>query len=123
VGVRPNGISSAAVFGYDRKVERAMNRLVALGGLLAFVCFASPVAAGEYGQIDDSCYQCIRDGIYADITLIDRLEANPDVDEGVKGPQIVAARADIHRLRKLLGPVELQGTEPCCYTRKPLFIR
>ena len=100
-----------------------MNRLIALGSLLAIVCVASPLAAGEYGQIDATCYQCIRDAIYADVKLIDRLEANPDVDEGVKGPQIVAARADIHRLRKILGPVEDQGTEPCCYTRKPLYIR
>ncbi len=100
-----------------------MTRLLALGGLLAFVCIASPVAAGEYGQIENSCYQCIRDAIYADVKLIDRLEANPDVDDGIKGPQIVAARADIHRLRKLLGPVEDQRTEPCCYARRPLFIR
>ena len=100
-----------------------MNRLLALGGLLAFVCIAAPVAAGEYGQIDDSCYQCIRDAIYADVKLIDRLEANPDIDEGIKGPQIIAARADIHRLRAMLGPLEQESAEPCCYTRRPLFIR
>ncbi|MFY9696141.1 MAG: hypothetical protein WA776_09340 [Xanthobacteraceae bacterium] len=100
-----------------------MTRLLALGGVLTFVGIASPVAAGEYGQIENSCYQCIRDGIYADLKLIDRLEANPDVDDGIKGPQIVAARVDIHRLRKLLGPVEDQGTEPCCYTRRSLYIR
>jgi hypothetical protein len=100
-----------------------MNRLLAVGGLLAFVCIAAPVAAGEYGQIEDSCYQCIRDAIYADIKVIDRLEANPDIDEGIKGPQIIAARADIHRLRAILGPVEDVGPQPCCYTRKPLYIR
>lgn len=100
-----------------------MNRLLALGGLLAFICITSPVAAGEYGQIDDACYQCIRDAIDADVKLIDRLAANPDIDEGVKGPQIVAARADIHRLRAILGPLEPQGTEPCCYTRRPIYIR
>lgn len=100
-----------------------MTRLSVLGGFLAFVGIASPVAAGEYGQIENGCYQCIRDAIYADVKLIDRLEANPDIDDGIKGPQIVAARADIHRLRKLLGPVEDQGTAPCCYTRKPLYIR
>jgi len=100
-----------------------MTRLLALCCLFAFVCIAAPVAAGEYGQIDETCYQCLRDAIYADVKLIDRLEANPDVDDGIKGPQIVAARADIHRLRKILGPVEDHGTEPCCYTRPPLYIR
>ena len=100
-----------------------MNRWGAVGGFFAFVCMASPVAAGEYGQIDDSCYQCIRDAIYADVKLIDRLEANPDIDDGIKGPQIIAARADIHRLRKMLGPVDDQVTEPCCYARRPIYIR
>ena len=53
-----------------------MNRFLALSGLLAFVCIASPVAAGEYGRADASCYQCVRDGIYADVKMIGRLEAN-----------------------------------------------
>jgi hypothetical protein len=100
-----------------------MTRFLALGGFLAFVCIASPAAAGDYGQIENSCYQCMRDAIYADVKLIDRLEANPDIDDGIKGPQIIAARADIHRLRKMLGPVEDQGTEPCCYARPTLYIR
>ncbi len=100
-----------------------MTRLLALGGFLAIVGIAAPAAAGEYGQIDDTCYQCIRDAIYTDVKLIDRLEANPDIDDGIKASQIIAARADIHRLRKILGLVEDQGTEPCCYTRRPLYIR
>ena len=100
-----------------------MTRFLALSGFLAFVCIASPVAAGEYGQIEYSCHQCTRDAIYADVKLIDRLEANPDIDDGIKGPQIIAARADIHRLRKMLGLVDGQGTEPCCYARRPIYIR
>ena len=103
-----------------------MNRLaaaVSLGGLAALLCAAMPAAAGDYGQVEYSCHQCIRDAIYADVTLINRLEADPDIDDGVRGPQVVAARADIHRLRKLLGPFEDRGTAPCCYTRPPLYIR
>jgi hypothetical protein len=103
--------------------ERAMKRLLALCGILVVVGFASPAAAGEFGPPDQSCYWCIRDAIYDDVRLIDRLEADPDIDEGIKGPQIIAARADIHRLRALLGPLEVESTEPCCYTRKPLYIR
>ena len=100
-----------------------MIRVLLVGGFLAIVGFTPPVAAGEYGQIENGCYQCIRDAIDAHVTLIDRLEADPDIDDGIKGPQIIAARADIHRLRKLLGPVEDQGTAPCCYTRRPLYVR
>lgn len=103
-----------------------MNRLVAvvaLGGILAGVGMVAPANAGEFGQVEYSCYQCVRDAIYADITLIDQLEADPDIDDGIKGPQIVAARADIHRLRKILGFFEDYGTAPCCYTRPPLYIR
>ncbi|MGC2122256.1 MAG: hypothetical protein WA652_05335 [Xanthobacteraceae bacterium] len=100
-----------------------MNRLLALGGLLGFVCVACPVAAGELGSPDAPCYWCIRDAIYADVTLINRLEANPDVDESVKGPEIIAARAEIHRLRRILGPLDQGGTEPCCYSRRPIYIR
>jgi hypothetical protein len=108
----------------------AMKRIIApglvgglLGGLLAFVCGALPAAAGDFGQVEDLCYRCIRDAIYADVSLINHLEANPDLDDGVKGPQIIAARADIHRLRALLGPVLPMGIEPCCYSRPRLYIR
>jgi hypothetical protein len=104
-------------------VSVTMNRILSLYGFLAFVCIASPAVAGDFGQVDDSCYSCTSDAIYDDVKLIDHLEANPDVDDAVKGPQIVAARADIHRLRALLGPAVQTGTEPCCYSRKRLYIR
>ncbi len=100
-----------------------MNRMLILGGLVAVVCGASPAAAGDFGQTEASCYWCIRDAIYADVKLIDRLEADPNIDEGIKGPQIVGARADIHRLRALLGPLQQDGPEPCCYSRRPVHIR
>ncbi len=106
-----------------------MRRILALCSLLAFVGVASTAVAQdlgqkEFGQVEaPPCYWCIRDALYDDVKLINHLEANPDVDEGVKGPQIVAARADVHRLRALLGPLVQTGTEPCCYSRTPLYIR
>ena len=100
-----------------------MKRLFILVGCLVWCGAASPAAAGDDGLIDPSCYWCIRDAIYADVSLIDRLEADPDIDENVKGPQILAARADIHRLRALLGPIEQVSPEPCCYSRRPIYIR
>ena len=76
-----------------------------------------------YWQAEPLCYWCIRDAIYHDYKLIAHLEANPDIDDAVKGPQIAAARADIHRLRWLLGPVQDVRIEPCCYARPPLHVR
>ncbi len=99
-----------------------MYRCLSLCGLLVLLCAASPVRAGDFWS-DEQCYWCIRDAIYHDVKLISHLEANPDVDDAVKGPQILAARADIHRLRALLGPVQDFGPEPCCYARRPLHIR
>jgi hypothetical protein len=113
-----------------------MKRILAFSGFLALIgigwSIGSPVAAADLRvpgatagmeQAEPLCYGCIRDGIYADISLIDHLEANPAIDDGIKGPQIMAARADVHRLRRLLGPVAQRGTEPCCYSRRPLYIR
>jgi hypothetical protein len=101
-----------------------VQRIAFLFGMLVLIPVAQPASAGDYGQpAEEPCYWCIRDAIYGDVSLINHLEANPDVDEGVKGPAIVGARADIHRLRALLGPLQQIGTEPCCYSRPRLNIR
>lgn len=102
-------------------------RGVRLLSLLVMLCAAVPARAGDFfgffSDPDPQCYWCIRDAIYADVKLINHLEANPDVDDAVKGPQIAAARADIYRLRLLLGPLLQVGPEPCCYSRRSLYIR
>lgn len=109
-----------------------MKRLLASAAFLVLLGIGAPVVAAELlpaaaavgpMQTEYPCYGCIRDGIYADIGLIDRLEADPAIDDGVRAPQIAAARADIQRLRGWLGPVVQHGTEPCCYSRRPLYIR
>jgi hypothetical protein len=105
-----------------RQGSATMMRIVPISGVFLFLCVVSSAVAGEYGQAPEICYWCVHDAIYEDVTLIDHLEANPDVDESVKAPAIVAARADIHRLRATLGPQQ-EGDTPCCYTRKPLYIR
>ena len=106
-----------------------MRRMLCLFGFLVCAGMASPALAQDarqqvFGQVEaQPCYWCLRDAIYEDVKLINHLEANPDIDEGVKGPEIVAARADIHRLRALLGPLTQTEIEPCCYSRAPLVIR
>src|SRR6266704_5765179 len=68
---------------------------------------AADLWVGAYAppvEVEALCSSCIRDAVYADTKLIAHLEANPDIDEAFKGPIILAARADVHRLRKILGP-------------------
>jgi hypothetical protein len=106
-----------------------MKRMLWLFGFLVCAGMASQALAQDAGQQVSGqveaqpCYWCVRDAIYGDVKLINHEEANPDIDEGMKGPDIVAARADIHRLRALLGPLVQSGTEPCCYSRELLRIR
>jgi hypothetical protein len=111
-----------------------MVRLVSLCLVLGFAFAAAPARAGDLWGCSDTPYWCTRDAIYAQFRRIARLEANPDVDEGVKGPLITAARAEIHRLRATLseppphawatiGTPLREGPWTCCYTRKPLHLR
>jgi hypothetical protein len=115
-----------------------MVRLVSLGVVLGFAFAATlaltPARAGDFWGCSDTAYWCTRDAIYAQFKLIAGLEADPDIDEGVKGPLITAARAEIHRLRATISepPPHAWATigaplperpAPCCYTRKSLYLR
>jgi len=81
-------------------------------GLLCPLCGhaeAVDLWVGAYApppSVEVFCAECIRDDIYADTKLIAHLEANPDIDEAFKGPIVLAARADVHRLRCPLIPAE-----------------
>lgn len=98
-------------------------RLLSLCALLAVSAITSPVRAGDAWQAYGNCYWCTRDAIYQRTKLIAWLEANPDVDEAIKGPQISAARAEIRALRRTLGPPQWDWPTPCCYTRKAIHLR
>src|ERR1700722_4032078 len=113
-----------------------MARLVPFCVVLAFAFAAAPAPAraGDFWGCSDTAYWCTRDAIYAQFRRIARLEADPDVDEAVKGPLIATARAEIHRLRSTINeppphawatiasPLR-EGPAPCCYTRKSLYLR
>jgi hypothetical protein len=105
-----------------------------VGSLL--VASAAPAQAAELRRVEyfspgveyspppeAFCPWCIRDAIYADTKLIAHLEANPDIDESEKGPIILGARAEVHYLRRILGPVHRVIAGPCCYSRKPIYVR
>jgi hypothetical protein len=101
-----------------------MRRLYCLCIVLVLVCAGSSVFAGQDIPAAQICFLCRNDTIYGLTSLIAYLEANPDVDDAYKGPIITAARAKILQLRAegLFPPQPVYPT-PCCYTRKPLYIR
>jgi hypothetical protein len=101
-----------------------LRRVVWLGLAVAFAAMAAPALAGDFGRGGDHAYWDIRHAIYQRVNLIARLEANPDVDETVKGPAISTARAEIRHLRAMLGPpLPPHYYVPCCYQRRRLYIR
>ena len=99
---------------------------------LLLAAFVSPAAAGDYAAGDyeeqaaafeSEAGRAVHATIYDATNMIALLEANPRTDDGYRAPIIARARADIMRLRMLLPPAQWRWTEPCCYSRKPLYIR
>jgi hypothetical protein len=93
-------------------------------------CLASAANAGQFRRggaclhnPDDACYWHAQHIIHRKVNLIAYLEADPDVDEGFKGPVITRSRAKIHRLRAAVGIRHEWYPTPCCYRRKPIHIR
>jgi hypothetical protein len=70
-----------------------------------------------------SHWRATHGAIYAAENRIAFLEANPEIDDGDKGPIITGARADILRLRATLHPARWRWASPCCYSRRPIHIR
>jgi hypothetical protein len=92
--------------------------------VLLLVCIASPVMAGQCRHNPDpDCWRATHGAIYELGNMIAFLEADPEIDDGYKAPVITRARADITRLRATLGPARWRWPTPCCYSRKPLYIR
>jgi hypothetical protein len=67
-------------------------------------------------------WRAITYGIYELNNRIAFLEANPDIDEGYKGPLISGARRDIRRLHGTLRAARWEWPSPCCYGRRPIRI-
>jgi hypothetical protein len=76
-----------------------------------------------YEPAEPFCPWCIRDAIYTNTKRIAHLEANPDVDDADKAPWILGGRAEVHDLRRILGPVHTVYVGPCCYWRRRLYVR
>jgi len=90
---------------------------------LAFACLASPAAADQHWRWSHGDWRETRAAIYELESRIARLEADPAVDDGYKAPIIARVRADILKLRATLPPARWRWTDPCCYSRKAIYIR
>ena len=92
--------------------------------VLLLAATASPAMAYEWLRYPHSPqWHVVHRGIYELNNRIAFLEANPDIDEGYKGPIIRRSRADILRLRAALYPADWRWATPCCYGRRPIRIR
>jgi hypothetical protein len=100
----------------------SLARSVVLCGVLAFAFAASPARAGCDGD-DGHCWQHAHRIIYHLHNHIAFLEADPDADDGYKGPIIDHLHHKILRLRAEIGPRWPHWPTPCCYSRRPIVIR
>lgn len=99
-----------------------MQRIAFLCGLLGLGLMVTPAFAGCDGPADH-CWAHAHRVIYRMHERIAFLEANPDADDGYKGPIIDRLHRKTLRIRAAVGPRWPHWPTPCCYSRKPIFIR
>ena len=84
----------------------------------------APALAGEDWLLyDPSPWWATREAIYQLGNRIALLEADPEIDDGYKGPIITSARREIMRLHATVPPARWRWASPCCYGRRPIHIR
>jgi hypothetical protein len=82
-----------------------------------------PADAGERWHRGHRHWEATHEALYElehDIAL---LEADPAVDDGHKAPVISHEGVTIRRLRAALPPARWRWPSPCCYSRRPIYIR
>jgi len=94
------------------------------GVALVLAWASSPAAAHEsWRQGHGGHWRATRGAIYEMGNRIAFLEADPEIDDGYKGPIIIRARANINELRATFRPAYCRWASPCCYSRRPIRIR
>ena len=105
-----------------RRTVLAWTVVACSAGLLAGM--GRPATAGQYWHSGHGGHwRETHRAIYQLENLIALLEADPATDDGYKAPIITRARADIMRLRATLDRPRWRWTTPCCYSRRPIYIR
>jgi hypothetical protein len=82
-----------------------------------------PAAAGERWHRGRGHWEATHEALYKlehDVAL---LEADPAVDDGYKAPVIAHKGTEVRRLHAALPPARWRWTSPCCYSRRPIYIR
>jgi hypothetical protein len=101
-----------------------MMRAALLCGLLGLTGVVSPAWAGcDEGWGVGHCWWRAHRAIYHKENHIAYLEADPDVDDSYKGPIIDHLRHKILHIRAAIGPRWPHWPTPCCYSRRPIYIR
>jgi hypothetical protein len=99
-------------------------RAVCACAALVLACNVSAAPAREFWHKGHGAeWRETHEAIYALENRIALLEADPEMDDGYKAPVITRARAEIRRLRATLYPAQWQWVSPCCYSRRPIYIR
>jgi hypothetical protein len=91
--------------------------------VLSLACLGSTAEAGQHWRWSHGYWRTTYETIYQLQNEIALLEADPAVDDGYKAPIISRARADVIKLRATLPPARWRWTVPCCYSRRPIYIR
>src|SRR5262249_15561340 len=99
-----------------------VTRIVALLGVLGLFAMASPARAG-CDEPSDHCWWHKHHRITHMENHIAALEADPNADDGYKGPIIDHLRRKVMRTRAVIGARWPHWPSPCCYSRKPIHIR
>ncbi len=97
-------------------------RIALVCGFLGVIGAASPAMAG-CAQLSEQCWAHAHHHITRMENRIAYLEADPNADDGYKGPIIDHLRRKVLRVRAVIGPRWPHWPSPCCYSRKPIHIR
>ena len=105
-----------------------MTRIVSLCGFLGLLLLASPAmlaSAAMAGCEGDAqtCWAEAHDALSDMGNRIASLQANPDADDAYKGPIIDHLSTKRLRLRAVIGARWPHWPTPCCYSRRPIYIR
>jgi hypothetical protein len=99
-----------------------MTRILSLCGLLWFLGMATPAMAG-CDSPSEHCWNRAHHVIYHMENRIALLEADPNVDDGYKGPIIDKLHRKVLRIRAAIGERWPHWPTPCCYSRRPIYLR
>jgi len=92
--------------------------------VLCLAALVAPATADEIWHADHGArWRAIHEAIYELEEGIAVLEADPGIDDGDKAPRISRMRAEIRHLQRTLPRATWRWTAPCCYSRRPIYIR